>query len=85
MGNGIFPHIDLASCGTQKYIHIVAVVQGLLLAAGYGPSGLVDGEGRPDGKAGSVTLDLFTTYKADHGLDVNTFTDSATWCSMVHP
>lgn len=30
-------------------------LQGLLLAAGYGPDGLVDRSGRPDGKAGGAT------------------------------
>lgn len=42
-------------------------LQGLLMAAGYGPEGLVDPKtGRPDGKAGSKTKRWFGRFQVDN-------------------
>lgn len=41
-------------------------LQGLLLAAGYGPDGLVGSNGRPDGRAGARTRYWFGRFQADN-------------------
>ena len=54
----IFAPLDLAGSGPADVF--VAQVQGLLLALGYGPAGLVDVKtGRPDGKRGPATRDAY--------------------------
>ena len=61
----IFPPAELA--GSGPFDPDVARVQGLLLASGYGPEGLVDpATGRPDGRRGPKTR---AAYKAATGLE----------------
>jgi GH25 family lysozyme M1 (1,4-beta-N-acetylmuramidase) len=61
----IFPPTELA--GSGPFDPDVARVQGLLLACGYGPAGLVDpATGRPDGRRGPKTR---AAYKAATGLE----------------
>lgn len=81
--SGILPLVDLASYGTSSYVQVVAVVQGLLMANGYGPSGLVNSStGLPDGKAGSKTLAAFAEFKAKYDLGTTTWVDPATWWQL---
>jgi GH25 family lysozyme M1 (1,4-beta-N-acetylmuramidase) len=61
-----------------------ARVQGLLLAHGYGPSGLVSkSTGRPDGISGSATETALSTFKSTVGLPADTIVDPATWQQLV--
>jgi peptidoglycan hydrolase-like protein with peptidoglycan-binding domain len=60
----IFAPTELA--GSGPFDLDVARVQGLLLAYGYGPAGLVDASGRPDGLRGPKTR---AAYKAATGLE----------------
>jgi lysozyme len=59
----IFAPTELA--GSGPFDLNVARVQGLLLASGYGPDGLVDASGRPDGLRGPKTR---AAYRAATGL-----------------
>jgi lysozyme len=60
----IFPPTELA--GSGPFDPDVARVQGLLMASGYGPDGLVDASGRPDGRRGPKTR---AAYRAATGLE----------------
>lgn len=54
---------------------LVARIQGLLLANGYGPSGLTGTNGRPDGKSGPKTQEALMDFKAKVGLPRDTVCD----------
>jgi lysozyme len=54
---------------------LVARIQGLLLANGYGPSGLTGTNGRPDGKSGPKTQEALMNFKAKVGLPRDTICD----------
>jgi len=81
----IMPVIDLATAGTSSFVQITAIVQGLLMANGYGPSGLVGSDGLPDGKAGPATLDALKDFKNEHGIPESTVVDPTTWWLLLVP
>lgn len=64
----------------------VKQLQGLLLAAGFGPDGLVGSNGRPDGIAGSKTLAALSAWNTGIGADPD-FIESSTWYTLLsrHP
>lgn len=62
----------------------VARVQGLLLAHGYGPAGLVSSQtGRPDGISGTATEAAFAAFKRSGGLPGDGMLDGQTWGMLV--
>jgi GH25 family lysozyme M1 (1,4-beta-N-acetylmuramidase) len=67
-----------------NYSNFTARVQGLLLAHGYGPSGLVSSSGLPDGESGPKTEGYLKDFKAKHGLPVDTIVDWPTWWALVY-
>jgi len=80
---GIMAPVDLDVIGSS-YDPQTAMVQGLLLAWGFGPSGLVGSDGKPDGKAGSKTLGALADFKRGQGLaGASTEVDAATWHRLL--
>ena len=81
-GQNVMPWMDLggssAACSQP-----VAMVQGLLLAAGYGPEGLVGSNGRPDGIAGSKTLAALQNFQRDYGLVERPVVDGSVWWTLL--
>ncbi len=66
----------------------VRKLQGLLLAHGYGPEGLVGGNGRPDGSAGPATRDAVARFQIKHNVgDGDGHADyvvgAGTWSKLV--
>lgn len=79
----ILPTVDLHD-RRGRSSSTTARVQGLLLAHGYGPSGLVSTKtGRPDGISGSATESALSTFKTTVGLPGDTVVDPATWQQLV--
>lgn len=74
--------IDLETLSNQSSMY-VARVQGLLLAHGYGPDGLVGSNGLPDGKFGKKTKNYLEDFKAKRLLTVNTVMTLETWYALV--
>lgn len=73
----IFPPLDLAGGG--PYSLDVALVQGLLLARGHGPEGLVDRRtGRPDGLRGPAT-------RAAYARATGTSSTRVDWTMLLGP
>lgn len=66
---GVMVPQDWRSLASSQYDPQVALVQGLLLSWGYGPKGLVGSDGRPDGKAGSVTRSALASFKQRFELE----------------
>jgi hypothetical protein len=60
---GVMVPQDWRHLASSQYDPQVALVQGLLLSWGYGPTGLVGSDGRPDGKAGSATRGALASFK----------------------
>ena len=61
------PQLDLATLRGTYNVY-TARVQGLLLAHGYGPTGLVGPDGLPDGKSGEKTEAYLKDFKRKVGL-----------------
>jgi len=64
----------------------VARIQGLLMANGYGPSGLVAGNGLPDGLYGNKTRDELEKFKSDRGVSDDLppgHVTPATWNALI--
>lgn len=76
--------VDLATLRGQGESPLVARVQGLLLAHGYGPQGLVSSSGLPDGVMGSKTEGLLKEFKGTHGLPRDTIVDWSTWWALTY-
>lgn len=74
---------DLASLRGKKS-DFTARVQGLLLAHGYGPDGLVGSNGRPDGLSGTKTESYLKDFKGKHELPIDTVVDWPTWWALVY-
>ncbi len=69
-----------------EYSDYVARIQGLLMANGYGPSGLVGGNGLPDGRYGDKTRDALEKFKSDRGISDGLtpgWVTPATWNSLI--
>jgi lysozyme len=77
------PQVDLEGF-RGSYSAYVARVQGLLLSHDYGPSGLVGGDGRPDGLMGDRTANALVDFKRSHALDPNTVMDWSTWWALSY-
>lgn len=62
-------------------------LQALLLAAGYGPKGLVGLNGRPDGIAGAVTREALGAFQRSTGTGSNGAPDYVvgprTWRALI--
>lgn len=58
-------------------------LQGLLLAWGYGPDGLVDDRGLPDGIAGPDTAGHLETFQSNEGLTVDRIAGEQTWTELL--
>lgn len=79
----ILPTVDLHD-RRGRSSSTTARVQGLLLAHGYGPSGLVSKTtGLPDGICGSATETALSTFKTTVGLPRDTVVDPSTWQQLV--
>lgn len=77
------PTVDL-NVFRGMYSDYVARVQGMLLSYGYGPDGLVDSSGRPDGKMGDKTQSALVDFKLKHALPGDAVMDWATWWAMSY-
>jgi GH25 family lysozyme M1 (1,4-beta-N-acetylmuramidase) len=80
---GIMPIVDLAKLGTSERHELAAVVQGLLMANGYGPGGLVGADGLPDGKPGAKTLEALRAFQLEHGLVPCSVVDPMVWWMLL--
>jgi lysozyme len=58
-------------------------VQSLLLAHGYGPQGLVNSQGFPDGLSGSKTEEYLRQFKKANSLPDDTVVDWQTWWLLL--
>lgn len=67
-----------------SYSDFTARVQGLLLAHGYGPDGLVNSSGKPDGLSGTKTEGYLKDFKSKHTLPADTIVDWPTWWALVY-
>jgi GH25 family lysozyme M1 (1,4-beta-N-acetylmuramidase)/peptidoglycan hydrolase-like protein with peptidoglycan-binding domain len=61
----------------------VPTLQALLLARGYGPDGLVDVRGLPDGHAGPRTAQFVKHFRAVLGLSEEPIVDGAVWRALL--
>ncbi|WP_285103897.1 peptidoglycan-binding domain-containing protein [Promicromonospora sp. MEB111] len=80
--------LDLTKAATKPVKgEDVAKLQGLLLAHGYGPRGLVGTSGRPDGIAGKVTRQLLGKFQAKTGTGTKAGPDyiagPRTWLALI--
>lgn len=82
---GIFQVFDLSDYDPSRRFNIVAIVQGLMMAKGLGPEGLVDERGTPSGRADEATQDALRLFKQEHGLNADTSVDPTTWWLMLSP
>lgn len=80
--SSVFPLFDLQAVGSTRH-QASAAVQGLLMANGYGPAGLVDARGLPDGLPGAKTQSLLRAFKREHGLSDDTVVDPTTWFLLL--
>jgi lysozyme len=79
----LLPTVDLRD-RRGRSSSTTARVQGLLLAHGYGPSGLVSSKtGLPDGISGSSTESALSKFKTTVGLPADTVVDPPTWQQLV--
>ncbi|GAH13543.1 unnamed protein product, partial [marine sediment metagenome] len=74
--------IDLETLRNQTSMY-VARVQGLLLAHGYGPDGLVGSTGLPDGKYGTKTKECLAEFKQGRNLPGDTLMTLETWYALM--
>lgn len=79
----------LGDLNLDEFVHTknnsVRRVQGLLLSHGYGPEGLVNSEGHPDGKMGTKTSSYLKHFKAKHGFASDCVVDWPTWWALLQP
>ena len=83
VSGGIMIPLDLAAIPSSDYDPAVALVQGCLLAHGYGPDGLVGSSGRPDGKAGAKTEDALSAFREASGRGAGTEVSGQVWWDLV--
>ena len=77
------PTIDLRNAAT-KYVNGVAVgrLQGLLMANGLGPAGLINRQGLPDKSGGPKTKAHLGAFQKKAGLPVTYVCDMGTWAKL---
>jgi hypothetical protein len=80
---GIFPTLVIATMTRGTVVQQLRAAQGLLLAHGFGPDGLVGADGRPDGLPGPKTEAAVEGFQAMRQLPVTGAVDDATWCSLL--
>lgn len=79
----LLPTVDLRE-RRGKPSSTTARVQGLLLAHGFGPSGLVSSKtGLPDGLSGNATESALAKFKTTVGLPGDAIVDPPTWEQLV--
>lgn len=84
LGGPIMGPFDLGDLPSSVYAPSVALVQGLLLAQGANPSGLVGSDGRPDGKPGSRTQDALRRFqRARATTDPELWVGPSTWHALL--
>lgn len=76
---GLMPVVDISSAGEG----VVKQVQGLLLAKGFGPDGLVGATGKPDGVAGSKTQSALSAFNTGLGVEPATLVSPSTWHALL--
>ncbi len=76
---GIMRSVEISSAPEE----IVKQVQGLLLAKGFGPDGLVGASGKPDGIAGSKTLSALSAFNTGIGVEPPELVSPLTWHSLL--
>lgn len=81
---GIMQRLNLAEFDSGTAWEIVKVVQGLLMANGQGPEGLVGSDGLPDGRCGDGTRAALRRFKLEHGLPEDVLVDANTWFLLQH-
>lgn len=79
---GEMPRLDLASMSASQAHPAVKRLQGLLLAHGYGPGGLVGRDGLPDGKAGRSTKQLTSDFRVARELGSGLVVDAEVWAEL---
>lgn len=68
----------------SKRSEVVERIQGLLLSHGYGPPGLVDENGRPDGRYGPATARALEHFQSQRLLPVGPEVSPALWWALLH-
>lgn len=79
----VMPRLDLSAMVSHERSEAVARVQGLMLAYGYGPDGLVGEGGRPDGKPGPKTRAALESFRSILGLGPGLVVDGAVWWELL--
>lgn len=77
----VLPTLDLRQ--GPLFDDSVPTLQALLLAQGYGPSGLVDARGLPDGHAGPRTAEFVEHFRSGLGLSREAIVDAAVWRALL--
>jgi hypothetical protein len=80
---GIFHVVSVATLTKGTVDQHLKEIQGLLLAWGFGPDGLVDDEGFPDGLPGPKTLDAVKAFQREMALPETGVVDGNTWVAML--
>lgn len=62
----------------------VRILQGLLMADGFGPSGLVAHSGLPDGRFGKFTRTHVVLFQTGHGLEPDGIVGPLTWSALLY-
>lgn len=75
-------NLRLADKTPVKY-PIVKKLQGLLLAKGYGPKGLTNTKGLPDGIAGAATKFFVGEFQKRMGLEKDYVVGAKTWTALI--
>lgn len=84
LGGAILEPFNMAYLPSSVYDPGVALVQGLLLAQGLNPSGLVGRDGRPDGKPGTRTTDALRRFqRARSTTDPELWVGPSTWHALL--
>jgi len=80
----MLPTLDLRNADKKLVTgEAVKVLQGLLLAHGYGPVGLTT-NGRPDGNGGAATKNNLGSFQQTSGLDKDYVVGSNTWKKLLN-
>jgi N-acetylmuramoyl-L-alanine amidase len=76
--------LDLSRADQQSVTgEDVDLMQGLLMAHGYGPDGLTGNSGRPDGSAGAQTRKHLGNFQQSKNIDVDHICGAQTWNKLL--